>query len=26
LEAFLTGPLGVDANKRARLVECLTEA
>jgi protein-tyrosine phosphatase len=25
-EAFLTGPLGVDAEKRARLIECLTEA
>lgn len=25
-ESFLTGPLGVDADKRARLIECLTEA
>ena len=25
-ERFLAGPLGVDAEKRARLVECLTEA
>ncbi len=24
-EAFLTGPLGVDADKRARLIDCLTE-
>jgi protein-tyrosine phosphatase len=25
-EAFLAGPLGVDAHKRARLIECLTQA